>query len=493
MTLGAMTLGTMTLGTDVNWLAFSPALMLLLSASVTIFVALFQKESRVTALLSLGGVALAALLNAHLFSLETSVSSFGGRYLADVPALGFNFVILTGLTLAILISYDYLERTGLDQPEYYPLLLLSTCGAMVMVAAGDLITLVLGLEIMSLAVYVLSAWRQGARESEEAGMKYFLLGAFASAFLIYGIAMMYGAAGSFVYSDISTALLAEDFGRGVYAVLGGLFILSGLGFKVALAPFHQWAPDVYTGAPTAVTAFMSVVVKTAAFGALLRVFAGFYSDMPPVITQTLAVLIVLTLVIGNLSALFQTSFKRMLAYSAVGHAGYLGLAVLAAGTVGMQAAVWYLTAYTLMNAGAFAVLTMLTDKNDRGDTLERFSGLGRTRPGLAAALSIFMLSLAGIPLFAGFIGKMLVFQAALSAGYASLAVVGILTSVIAVVYYMRPVAYMYFREPEYQQSEHKSEVTSWAIGIAAGLTVFLGLFPGWWYGLLEAGRLVAGS
>ncbi len=481
---------------DLNWLAFAPVLSLFLIAATTLLIALFQDDGRVVASFSFIGVALAAIFNLDLFAsgrvTGAYASSFGLRFLADEPAVAFNFVILIGLTLAMLMSYDYLERTGLDQPEYYPLLLLSACGAMVMVAAGDLITLLLGLEIMSLPVYVLSAWRQGARESEEAGMKYFLLGAFASAFLIYGIALTYGAAGSFVYGDIALAYLGVGFGNGFYALLGGMMILGGLGFKVALAPFHQWAPDVYTGAPTPVTAFMGVVVKTAAFGALLRVFGSFFVGLPPVVAQVLVALVVLTLLVGNFSALMQQGMKRMLAYSAVAHAGYLGLAVLASGSDGVRAAIWYLTAYTLMTAGAFAVLTLLTDDNDHGDALERLSGLGRTRPGLAAALTIFMLSLAGIPLFAGFVGKILVFQAAIQAGYLALAVLAILTSVVAVVYYVRPVVYMYFREPEYQPLATDSTLTRWAIGIAAVATVFLGLFPGFWYGVLDAGRVVAG-
>ena len=482
---------------DLNWLAFTPVLCLFLVAAMVLLVSLFQDDGRVVAGFSFIGVALAAIFNLDLFAsgrvTGAYASSFGLRFLADGPAVAFNFVILIGLTLAMLMSYDYLERTSLDQPEYYPLLLLSACGAMVMVAAGDLITLLLGLEIMSLAVYVLSAWRQGARESEEAGMKYFLLGAFASAFLVYGIALTYGAAGSFVYGDIALAYLADGFGNGLYALLGGMMILGGLGFKVALAPFHQWAPDVYTGAPTPVTAFMGVVVKTAAFAALLRVFGSFFTGLPPVVSQVLVALVVLTLLIGNFSALMQRGMKRMLAYSAVAHAGYLGLAVLASGTVGMRAAIWYLTAYTLMTAGAFAVLTLLTDDNDHGDAVERLSGLGRTRPGLAAAMTIFLLSLAGIPLFAGFVGKILVFQAAIESGYVALAVLAIITSVVAVVYYVRPVVYMYFREPEYQPLQNDSRMTRWAILIAAVATVFLGLFPGFWYGLLDVGqRVIAG-
>ncbi len=205
-------------------------------------------------------------------------------------------------------------------------------------------------------------------------------------------------------------------------------------------------------------------------------------------------LVALTLVLGNLAALFQRGVKRMLAYSAVAHAGYLGLAVLAAGTVGTRAAIWYLTAYTLMNVGAFAVLSLIADRDDRGDDLERFAGLGRMKPGLAAALTVFLLSLAGIPPLAGFTGKILVFQAALQAGYLALAIIGIVMSVVAVVYYFRVVAVMYFREPEYELPAISSWATSMAIVITVAGTVLLGIFPGWWYGLLQAGRqlLLAG-
>ena len=480
--------------TDLSWAALSPALSLFATAILCIIFALLERDSRMTAGASLVGIILAFLFNLNLFASGDVTggytSSFGLQFLSDLPALGFNFVILIGTALAVLISYDYLKRTNLEHPEYYPLILLSACGAIIMASAGDMIVLVLGLEIMSLAVYVLSAWRQNARESEEAGMKYFLLGAFASAFLIYGIALMYGATGSFGYTDIALALQADV---GLYAALGGMLILVGLAFKVAFAPFHQWAPDVYTGAPTSVTAFMSVVVKAAAFAALFRIVSQFIGELPFYFSQVLVVLIVLTLVIANLSALLQQGLKRMLAYSAVAHAGYLGLALLAADTVGMHAAIWYLSAYAFMNAGAFAVLTLVTDNNDYGDSLERLAGLGRTRPGLAMALTIFLLSLAGIPLFAGFVGKILVFQAAISAGYLGLAILGIITSIVAVVYYIRPVAYMYFRDPEYQHLEHRSRATGLAIMIAAVGTILLGIFPGWWYGLLELGqRVVAG-
>jgi NADH-quinone oxidoreductase subunit N len=485
------------MGLEINAAAFAPALVLLIVACATLLWALFEADSRLIAGVTLLGIAFSAAITIHLFGQETTTGvafrSFGLQYNADAFSTGFTLVILLGATFAILMSYHYLKRTGLEYPEYYPLITLSSMGAIVMASAGDLIILVLGLEIMSLAVYVLSAWRQDARESEEAGMKYFLLGAFASAFLIYGIALMYGATGNFTYDAIATALQGEGFASNFYAALGAVMILAGLGFKVAFAPFHQWAPDVYTGAPTPVTAFMSVAVKAAAFAALLRFTSLLLPALPGLVTTLLAVMVALTLIIGNLGALLQTGLKRMLAYSAVAHAGYLGLAVLAVSATGARAAIWYLTAYALMNAGAFAVLTLLTDKNDKGDALERLAGLGYTRPGLAAALSIFLLSLAGIPLFAGFVGKILVFQAAIAAGYIALAVLGILTSVVAVVYYIRPIAYMYFRESEYEPLQVESATTRWAIGAAAALTVLLGIFPGWWYGILALGRSVVGG
>lgn len=479
---------TFPLATDINWLTFSPPLVLLITAALALIWALYQQSSKPIAILSLLGLGVSAFFNVRLFVSDVAPGTFNLQYLADTPALAFNFVILVGAAIAVLMSWDYLQRTGLEHPEYYPLLLLSTSGAMVMVAANHLIILVLGLEIMSLAVYVLSAWRQGARESEEAGMKYFLLGAFASAFFIYGIALMYGATGYFSYPQIANALFAEGFDQALLASLGGMMLLVGLGFKVAFAPFHQWVPDVYTGAPTSVTAFMSVVIKTAAFAALLRLAVSLFPALSPVLLQSLVVLVALTMIIGNFGALAQRGVKRMIAYSAVAHAGYLGLAVLAANEAGMRAAIFYLSAYTLMTAGAFAVLTLISDKNDHGDALERFAGLGRKRPFLAATLSIFLLSLAGIPPLAGFIGKILVFGAAIEAGYVWLAVLGILTSAVAVVYYFRVIALMYFREPEYEPLSTQSGATSIAITAAAIGTVLLGLWPGWWYGLLSVGQ-----
>ena len=471
----------MTIGTEFITGSLVPPALLLITASFVIIRGLWWPSIRQTIIFSLLGLAYAFLANGLLFGQVKlhggEISSFGGRYIIDDFSLGFNLVILLGTVLAILVSFDYLKRFNLTHLEYYPLILLSACGAMLMVAAADLIILVLALEIMSLAVYVLSAWRQEARESEEAGMKYFLLGAFASAFFIYGIALSYGATGTFTYEGILAAVNSEGFNQGALLSLGLGFVLVGLGFKAALVPFHQWAPDVYTGAPTSVTAFMSVVVKTAAFAALLRFAIMAFPNVSPALSQIFIVLVALTLIIANFLALEQKTLKRMLAYSAVAHAGYLGMGVLAGNE---SAVIWYLAAYTFMNIGAFAVLSLISNSNDKGDSLEEITGLGKHRPIMALAMSIFLLSLAGIPPFAGFFAKFLVFQATLEAGYIWLAVLGILASVVAVIYYMRFMIAMYSPSNTLPSKEDsKSPVAFLVIVVAAVATVVLGLLPIW--------------
>ncbi len=470
----------MTIGTEFITGSLVPPALLLITASFVLIRALWWPSVRQTVIFSLLGLAYAFLANSLLFGQvkqHGGLSSFGGRYVIDNFALSFNLVILLGTVLAILVSFEYLKRFNLDHIEYYPLILLSACGAMLMVAAKDLIILVLALEIMSLAVYVLSAWRQEARESEEAGMKYFLLGAFASAFFIYGIALSYGATGTFTYEGILAAVTSEGFNQGALLSLGLGFVLVGLGFKAALVPFHQWAPDVYTGAPTSVTAFMSVVVKTAAFAALLRFATMAFPDVSPALNQLFIMLVVLTLIVANFVALEQKTLKRMLAYSAVAHAGYLGMGVLAGNE---SAVIWYLAAYTFMNIGAFAVLSLISNSDDKGDSLEEITGLGKHRPLLALAMSIFLLSLAGIPPFAGFFAKFLVFQATLAADYIWLAVLGILTSVVAIIYYMRFMIAMYSpKEATPLKEDSKSPVAFVVIVVAAVATVILGILPVW--------------
>ena len=469
---------------DINWLVLGPALSILITAIIALLYGLSDSDSRAGAGIALVGIGFAAILNFTLSQISdpARLSTFGGRYLQDATATGFNWVILAGLTLAILVSWNYLRRADLEQPEYYPLMMLAALGAMVMAASADLITMVLGLEIMSLAVYVLTAWRPGrsraAQHSQEAGMKYFLLGATGSAVFIYGIALTFGATGTFHYAEIAAAAASPDFSQPLLLGIGGVLLLAGLGFKAAIFPFHQWAADAYTGAPTPVAAFMSVVVKTAAFAALLRIAAEFLPLSSPWLFETFSWLIGITMIVGNFSALAQNGVKRMLAWSSVAHAGYLGLAVLAAGGLGSGAAQYYLLVYTLMTAGAFAVLSRVTDADDSGDTLQHLAGLGRRRPALALALTLFMLSLGGIPPLAGFAGKFLVFNAAIDAGYLTLAVIGIITSIVALFYYFRVVRVVYFdASSEMPLPENRDRAGGLAVTLAAVGIIVLGAFP----------------
>jgi len=468
-----------------------PVVTLVVFASLTLLFGVFTRERAALAGLALTGVIAALAFTVFLWldarAAGAPVVALGGAFRGDALAFAFSFIILVGAGLALVLADGHRVRLHLDQPEFHPLLLLAAAGGLVLVSAGDLVTALLGLEIMSLAVYVLAAWRERSRVSEEAGMKYFLLGAFASAVLVYGIALTFGATGHFDFAGIAVAAAAPDFAARGLLLLGALLLLVGLAFKVAFAPFHQWLPDVYTGAPTPVTAFMSVVVKTAAFGALLRTTGSLVEPLGvgaigEVLPAVLAVSVGLTMVVGNFGALLQSGVKRMLAYSAVAHAGYVGLAVLVGGAAGIQAASYYLLTYTFTSVAAFAVLLSLMDDDDRGDRLERLAGLGRRRPWLAAALAVVMLSLAGFPPFAGFVGKAVVFQAAIAAGHASLAVLGIATAVVAVVFYARVVMTMYLREPDAHtpatRPVRRRTAVVMALGVAA--TLVLGVFPGLW-------------
>ncbi len=471
---------------DINLAALGPALALLLSAAVGLIVGTVTRDGRNGGAVAFLGLLVAGLLGAFNLAAarEEAFTTFGLQWSVDAASAGLVLAAIVGAFLAMLSGWDAVRRTGMDRPEYYPLVLLATTGAVVMLHAGDFVALLLGLEILSLSVYALSAWRTDEHGSEEAGMKYFLLGAFASAILVYGMALTYGATGAFAFTEIGAAL--QGGAAGPLALLGGVFVLVGLAFKVSFAPFHQWAPDVYTGAPTPVTAFMSVVVKVAAFGALLRVASEAWAFTLPTLDLMLATLIGTTVIIGNLGALLQSGAKRMLAYSAVAHAGYLGLAVLAVGDGLAEPAIvaWYLLAYTLMNGGAFAVLSEIMGDDPHGDHIEAWEGLGRRRPGLAVAMTIFLLSLAGIPPLAGFFGKALAVQAAFAAGWAELAVIALLAAVVAVVYYTRFVWAMWFVRNRKGEVQH-SPAARWAIGLAAAGTVAMGLFPDLWYGLVQ--------
>jgi NADH-quinone oxidoreductase subunit N len=465
-----------------NFVVIAPEIVVLVTALLVMVVDLFlaKEQKGRLAWLSLVGVLAAAGLSFYIW--DGSAPELQNMLVADGYALFLNLVILTAAALAILFSVEYAGRIGLAQGEYYTLLLLSTTGMMLMAAAINLMTIFLALEILSIALYVLVGLNRAEQRSAEGALKYLLLGAFASGFLLYGMALLYGQAGTTSLAGLRdyVASLGGEFPPLLLAGLGLMII--GFGFKVALVPFHMWTPDAYEGAPTSVTAFMSVGAKTAGFAALGRVLLYALGDLHGDWVWLLAALAALTMTVGNLAALRQTNLKRMLAYSSIAHAGYI-LAGLAAGSqLGTSAILFYLFAYAFMNVGAFAVLIAvgrLEGSARGGETLDGLTGLSARKPGLAVAMALFMLSLAGVPPLVGFLAKLHVFSAAVQAGLIWLAVFGVINSVISAYYYLRVVVVMFMKEGE--QTEDTQAPVCLALqvglGVAATAIVVLGLWP----------------
>jgi NADH-quinone oxidoreductase subunit N len=380
--------------------------------------------------------------------------------------------------LTILASIDYLRRAGIHEGEYYALTLFSTAGMIVMAAANDLMVFFLGLETMSVAVYVLTGmWRSSSRASE-ASMKYFFMGAFATGFLLYGIALIYGATGSTNLNQIAVYLIDQPSEWPLYLIGGGFLLLIGFAFKIGAVPFHFWVPDAYDGAPTPVTGFMSVAVKAAAFAAWARILIYKLSPLEGDWIFPLWVMAIATMTLGNLLAITQTSVKRMLAYSSIAHAGYLLIPVVVGVEWGGLALLFYLLTYSLMTLGAFAVLTSLSEQDEPRESYRDFAGLGFKRPFLALAMSLFMLSLAGFPPLAGFTGKFYLFRSAVLAGHLGLAIIGVLNSLLSVIYYLRVIVAMYMEEGGTDgKSFRQAPYVYLAVAIAAFGTVYLGILP----------------
>jgi len=405
--------------------------------------------------------------------------AFDGMLAADGLSAGFGVLVIGAATVSVLLGMGHLEREGLEPGAYYALILFATAGALVMVAAADLMAVFLGLEILSVSLYVLAGYAKGEAASREAGLKYLLLGAFASAFFLYGIALLYGATGSTRFVAMGQALRQDSSAPRSLAWAGAALLTVGFGFKLALVPFHTWAPDVYQGAPTSVTAFMSVVSKAAAFAALVRALLVVLGPAMPLMSTILAILAVLTMTVGNILALVQDDVKRLLAYSSIAQAGYVLVALVAGSQLGATAALFYLLGYVFTNLGAFAVVVAWQRKGSMGLASAELAGLGFRRPWMAAALSLCLLSLTGIPLTVGFVGKFYLFGAAVQAGWTWLAVVAVLNSVISAFYYLHLVVLMYMREPA---GETPEAPLGWALRVALALCVagvlVLGLVPG---------------
>ena len=499
----------------INWSLIAPEVIVCAAAVVVMLLDAFVRPSQrwITGGISLVGIGLAATASIWLWVKGTpSVDAFNGMIVLDELRLGFTLIFLIVSALTVLLSTVWVENEQLPAGEFHSLLLFATVGMMLMASGNDLVIIFLGLEILSIATYVLAGFRRTDVRSNESSLKYFILGSFSSAFLLYGIALVYGAtsiaepglggrfariaAGTTNISEIAARINDVQYPALLYA--GAAMMLVGFGFKIATAPFHIWTPDVYEGAPTPVTAFMAAGPKAAGFASFMRVFVF---GLPFVVSasgatagnlhhtwvNTLAVMAILTMTVGNTAAILQNNIKRMLAYSSIAHAGYALVGFVAAGAASdpaqrnsaLTAVMFYLLTYAVMNLGAFAVVQLIARNGDRRTSIEDYSGIGFESPVLAFSFSLFMLSLLGMPFTAGFIGKVMVFGAAIDQGYYLLVVIGVLNTAVSAYYYLRLIIVMFFGE----------RLTAWtapripaSVGVALVLTVlgvlYLGIFPG---------------
>ncbi|MCS6994272.1 MAG: NADH-quinone oxidoreductase subunit N [Anaerolineales bacterium] len=457
-----------------------PVTLLTAWASILLLAELFLPRAQRPFLALLAALGLALTLGISLAqSAQEFAPGFGGMVVRDGFSNFLNVLfLLTGL-FGVALSYRYNQRAQIERGEYYPLLLFSVAGMMLMGQAADLIVVFLALELLSFPLYILSAFAYPRPQSEEAGLKYFLLGAFASGFVVYGIALTFGASGSTDLARIVASVAAGSANLPLLTAGAGL-LLVGFGFKVAAVPFHMWTPDVYQGAPTSVTAFMAAGAKTAGFAALLRVFGAAFPALAADLSPLMAILAAVTMLFGNLIAVAQTDMKRMLAYSSIAQAGYLLMAfapfeIEAARTMAVAGALFYLLAYTLASFGSWGVVIALEKDLDRHLSIGDFAGLARRSPWLAAAMTVFMLSLTGLPPTLGLVGKIYLFRAVIEGGMVWLAVIGALTSVVSAFYYLRIVVNMFMREGE--PAVEREWWLEFAIGAAAVVTVVVSLWP----------------
>ena len=458
---------------------------------VMVFDSFFPKQRFVSGAVSLASLAIAGVLLAMMWTGAYPVTSaFNGMVVHDSLRLSFSFVFLFVTAMTILISTVWVERENVPVGEYHALLMFATFGMMLMAAGNDLVVIFLGLETLSIATYVMAGFRKSDLKSNESAMKYFILGSFASAFLLYGMALIYGATGSTNLTEIAARTANANFPA--LLLIGAAMLIIGFGFKVATVPFHIWTPDVYEGAPSPVTGFMATGSKAAAFASFLRVFvlgfpliAGVQASglLHETWITALSVMAILTMTVGNVAAIMQNNIKRMLAYSSIAHAGYALVGFLGAGAAktpadrdeAIASVAFYMLTYAITTLGAFAIITLLGQKNDRRTEFDDYNGIGFKSPVLSFALSLFMLSLLGIPLTAGFMGKVLVFRPALEAGNLLLTIVvvaAVLNTAISAYYYLRLIVVMFFRDRTTQWLEPKMPV-----GLAAALLIaVIGVF-----------------
>jgi len=497
----------------INWALIAPEVIVCLAAVVVMLVDAFVRPSQrwITGSISLVGIVAAAVSTIWLWAMGLggtgTADAFNRMIVLDELRLGFTLIFLLVSGLTLLISTVWVDSENLPAGEFHSLLLFATVGMMLMASGNDLVIVFLGLEILSIATYVMAGFRRTDVRSNESSLKYFILGSFSSAFLLYGIALIYGATsiagegGSIVAGTTNIAEIATRLSRAQYPALlfaGAAMMLVGFGFKIATAPFHIWTPDVYEGAPTPVTAFMAAGPKAAGFASFMRVFifglpfvvstAGSGANLHALWVATLTVMAILTMTLGNVVAIVQNNVKRMLAYSSIAHAGYALVGFVAAGAAttdltkrntAITAVVFYLLTYAVMNIGAFAVVQLIARSGDRRTSIEDYRGIGFESPVLAFSLSLFMLSLLGMPLTAGFMGKIMVFGSAIDQKYYGLVVIGVLNTAVSAYYYLRLIIVMFFGERTMAWSAPRVPVS---VALALTITVlgvlYLGIFPG---------------
>jgi NADH-quinone oxidoreductase subunit N len=461
---------------DVSWLSLLPLMMTSGLGLAVLCGGLFVDDEEVLGWGMLVGLGATMLVTALLIGQRAS--AFDATWTLDGYALFFDLLLLGAGVLVTLMSMGSLAESDIMAGEYYALVAFALAGMIAMVSAADLVVIFLGLEIMSVSVYILAGARRTEPRSNEAALKYFLLGAFATGFLLYGIALLYGATGAFRLELIAERAAAGA-DRGL--LLAGMgMLLVAFAFKVAAVPFHMWAPDVYEGAPTTVTALMAVAVKAAAFAVFVRIFLHAFAPLHADWSMALWGLAVATMTVGNLLALAQRSVKRMLAYSSVAHAGYVLVALTAGGPAGGAAALFYLLVYAAMTVGAFGVVAALARRGEPHEDIDDYAGLGFRAPLLGGAMAIFMLSLTGIPPLAGFAGKLHVFSAAVREGYVALAVIGVLNSAVSAGYYARVLVAMYMAPGTGAAAPARRPYLVTSIVVSAALTVLVGVFPALW-------------
>jgi NADH-quinone oxidoreductase subunit N len=483
---------------EVHIIPILPELILALFGIAVMLFEPFTAKGTKSHLASLSFVGVVAALAANIMLLDVPGEYYNGMVIVDSFSIFFNFLFLIIAGLALLSSREYLVREGVNHSEYFSLLLFATVGMCFMAGANELIMIFIGLEITSISTYVLAGFRRSDLKSNESALKYFLLGSFATAFLLYGIALLYGATHTTHLSQISNALSSGHIDLRL-VLAGTALLLVGFGFKVATAPFHVWTPDVYEGAPIPVTAWMSVGPKAAGFAAFLRVFFVALPALHQKWFWVLWVSAILTMTIGNTAAMLQSNIKRMLAYSSIAHAGYILVAFAAFSEEGISSILFYLLAYSLMNLGAFAVISAWSLSGERRVAVNDFVGLGFRHPWLAAAFTVFLLGLSGIPLTAGFTGKFFMFRAAINSKLYWLTIIALLNSAASLYYYLRPTILMYMQEPGDVKADatddqaaplHVSIATKFVIAFSLVAILYLGIFPSTVLRIAEASTLL---